>query len=133
MFYRSLFVQAMFKNKCHHYIGQNNYCSNCKRASIFVEDVDKVDCVERGYDDKLNEDYVTAFLTVDDNDANMNTAANTMISIACTTLCNVLLSYIYNVPEYINNIMLEDFAIPLIDHMDDVINDSSRSIFSRLS
>ena len=65
---------------------------NCKRPSIFVEEVDKVDSVEIIYNDKLNEDCVTYFLTVDNDDANMNTAANTMINIACTTLCNVLLS-----------------------------------------
>ena len=53
----------------------------------------KVDYVERIYDDKNNEDCVTAFLTVDndDDDANINTASNIIISIACTTLCNVLL------------------------------------------
>ena len=42
---------------------------NCKRASKFLEDVDKVDCVERIYDNKFNEDCVTSFLTVDDDDA----------------------------------------------------------------
>ena len=53
-------------------------------------DVDKVDCEERIYDDKFNEDFVTASLTVDDDDdANRNTATNTMVSIACTVLCNV--------------------------------------------
>ena len=93
---------------------------NCKRASIFGEDVDKVDSVEIIYDDKLNEDCVTALLTVDD-DANMNTAENKMISIACTTLCNVLPSYTYNVPEYINNIMQEDFALPPIEYIDPVL------------
>ena len=49
------------KTKCHHYIDQSNYCANCKRASIFVEDIDKVDSVERMYDDKWNEDCMTAF------------------------------------------------------------------------
>ena len=75
---------------------------------------------------------MTAFLTVDD-DANMNTAANTMISIACTTLCNILPSYSCNVPEYINNITHEDIAILPIAHNDTVINDSSRIVVSRLS
>ena len=42
------------KKKCHHYIDQINYCANCKRASKFVEDVDKVDREERIYDDKFN-------------------------------------------------------------------------------
>ena len=93
---------------------------NCKRASIFGEDVDKVDSVEIIYDDKLNEDCVTTFLTIDD-DANMNTAENKMISIVCTTLCNVLPSYTCNVPEYINNIMQEDFALPPIEHIDHVL------------
>ena len=102
--------------KCHHNIDQGNYCANCKRASIFVEDVDKIDSVERIYDNKLNEDFVTTFLTVDDDDdTNMNTAdINTMISIACTTLCNVLPSYSCNTPEYINNITQEDIVIPHI-------------------
>ena len=81
----------------------------------------------------MNEDCVTAFLTVDDDDANMNTTANIMISIVRATLCNVFLSYTYNVPEYINNIMQKDFALPPIEHMDDVINNSSRSVFSRLN
>ena len=106
---------------------------NCKRASKFVEDVDKVDYVERIYDNKFNEDCVTSFLTVDDDDANMNTAAKTMTSIACTTLCNCLPSYSCNVPEYINNITQENFAIPSIEHMDTIINNSSRSVISRLS
>ena len=121
--------------KCHHNIDQGNYCANCKRASIFVEDVDKIDSVERIYDNKLNEDFVTTFLTVDDDDdTNMNTAdINTMISIACTTLCNVLPSYTCNIPEYIKNIIQEDFALPPIEHMDTVINNSSRSIVSKLS
>ena len=85
-------VECLFrlcsKKSCHHYIDQNNYCANCKRTSKFVEDVDKVDCEERMYDDKFNEGCVTASLTVgdDDNDANVNTATNTMISIACTVL-----------------------------------------------
>ena len=71
------------KKSCHHYIDQSNYCANCKRVSIFVEDVEKVDCERRIYDDKFNEDCVTAFLTVvDDDDANINTADNTMLSIA---------------------------------------------------
>ena len=53
----------------------------------------KVDYVERIYDDKNNEDCVTTFLTVnnDDDDANINNASNRIISIACTTLCDVLL------------------------------------------
>ena len=42
---------------------------NCKRPSIFVEEVDKVDSVEIIYNDKLNEDCVTYFLTVDNDDA----------------------------------------------------------------
>ena len=53
----------------------------------------KVDYVERIYDDKNNEDCVTTFLTVDndDDDATINNASNRIISIACTTLCDVLL------------------------------------------
>ena len=31
--------------KCHNYIDQSNYCTNFKRASIFIEDVDKVDSI----------------------------------------------------------------------------------------
>ena len=57
---------------------------------------------------------MSAFLTVDNDDANMNTATNTMISIACTTLCNILPSYSCNAPEYINNITQEDIVIPHI-------------------
>ena len=63
----------------------------------------------------------------------MNTVANTMISIACTTLYNVLPSYSYNVPEYINNITQDDIAIPHIWYMDTVINNSSKSVDSGLS
>ena len=59
--------------------------------------------------------------SIDNDDANINTAANTMISITCTTLCNVSPSYICNVPEYINNIMQEDFALPRIEHIDPVL------------
>ena len=55
------------------------------------------ECEERIFEDELNEDCVTAFLTVvvdddddDDDDANRNTAVNTMASIACTAQCNNL-------------------------------------------
>ena len=100
--------------KCHYYIDQSNYCENCKRTSIFVENVDKIDSVGRMYDDKLNKDCVIAFLTVHDDDANMNTAVNTMIGIACTIPRNVLPSHTCNVPEYINNIMQDGFHYHLL-------------------
>ena len=124
----------VLKKSCHHYIDQSNYCANCKRTSKFVEDVDKVD-FERIYDDKFNEDYVTAFLTVDDDNdaANRNTTTNTMVSIVCTVLCIVLPSYSCNILEYIINTTEDDLVIPPIEQLEAVIMNSLRSIVSRLS
>ena len=76
---------------------------------------------------------MTAFLTVDDDDANINTAVNTMISIAYTALCNCLPSYSYNIPEYIINNTEDDLAIPLIEQLNTIIINSSRGDVSRLS
>ena len=121
------------KKSCHHYIDQSNYCAKYKRVSKCVEDVWKVDCEERIYNDKFNKDCVTAFLTVDDDDANINTAVNTMISIAYTALCNCLPSYSYNIPEYIINNTEDDLAIPLIEQLNTIIINSSRGDVSRLS
>ena len=123
------------KTPFHGYIDKSNFCANFKRTSKFVEDVDKVDYGERIYDDKFNKDCVVVFLTVDDDDddANRNTAANIMVSIACTALSNVLPSYSCNVPEYIINTTEDDLAIPPIEKLEVVIMNSSRSVSSKLS
>ena len=131
-------VRCLFKlcskKSCHHYIDQSNYCANCKRTRKFVEDIDNVDCEEIIYDGKFNEDCVTAFLTIDDDDddddANINTATNKMINIACTALCNVLPRYSCNIPEYIINNTDDNLAILPIEQLDTVIMNSSRIFFS---
>ena len=96
---------------------------NYKIPSIFVEEVDKVDSVERIYNDKLNEDCVTYFLTNDDDndddDANLITITSTMVSIACTVHCNNIPIYSCNIPQYVINRSDEDLtkqqlAFPLI-------------------
>ena len=78
---------------------------------------------------------MTTFLTIDDDDddANVNTATNKMINIACTALCNVLPRYSCNVPEYIINNTEDDLVIPPIKQLDTVIMNISRSFVSRLS
>ena len=57
------------KKSCHHYIDNNNYCENCKIASIMVLDKENIaseeqnlDCEEeRIFEDEFNEDCVTVF------------------------------------------------------------------------
>ena len=70
------------QRKCDHYIDDCNYWANCKKTSIYVNDVDKIDTenIERIYDDKSNEDCATAFQNSDEY-VNINSAANIIISI----------------------------------------------------
>ena len=118
------------KKSYHHYIDNNNYCANCKRTSIIVLDKDKIsseenksECEESIFEDELNEDCATSFLTNDDDndddDANLITIASTMVSIACTVHCNNIPIYSCNVPQYVINRSDEDLtkqqlAFPLI-------------------
>ena len=51
---------------CHHIIDKNNYCANCKRASIIILDKEKIssDCQkERIFEDEFNKDCVSVFRT----------------------------------------------------------------------
>ena len=124
----------MFPEKCHRYIDDYNYCANCKRTNIYVNDVDKIDSenIERIYNDKLNEDCVTIFQNSDEV-TNIKSATNTIITIGCNTVCNALPNYTCKVPEYIINIFDDEFVIPPIEHMEAVINNSSRSVINNLS
>ena len=138
------------KNSCHHIIDNNNYCANCKRASIIILDKEKIssDCEkERIFEDEFNEDCVTVFLNDqqdnddDDDEANVITAAGTMVSIACTSHCNNMPSYSCNVlpfiltsPDYDKfNKLNEALEFPAIEHLDTIINKCSESASSRMS
>ena len=122
------------QRKCDHYIDDCNYWSNCKKTSIYVNDVDKIDTenIERIYDDKLNEDYTIVFQNSDEY-VNINSAANIIISIGYNIVYNDLPNYTCKFPEYITNILDDKFVIPPIEHMEAVINNSSWSVISNLS
>ena len=94
-----------FPKQIHHCIDDCNYCANCKRTSIYVNDTDEIDSenIERIYDDKLNEDCETVFQNSDE-DANIHSAVNRIISIECNTVYNALPNYTCKNPEYITNI-----------------------------
>ena len=122
---------------CHHIIDNCNYCIHCKNTSIHLHDCDKINNVERTYDKKMNDDYVTAYLLFDDSDEededdddeNMN-AANTMISIKCTTICRNLPTYEYDRPKYIDDDL---FQLPPAEQLETTIRANEQSIVSRLS
>ena len=74
----------------------------------------------------------------DDDEANVITAASTMVSIACTAHCNNIPSYSCNVPQYVINrsdkdLTMPHLTIPPIEKLETVIMNSSRSIISRMS
>ena len=125
---------------CHNIIDDCNYCVNCHNTSLHLHDFDYIDNVERIYNNKMNDDFVTAFLFDDDDDddndddndddENMNTTANTMMSIKYNTVCNYLPSYQCDLPKYIET---ECFEIPPEEQLDTINMENAQIIVSRLS
>ena len=121
------------QTKCIRYIDDCNHCANYKRTSIYVNDVDKIDSdnIEIVYDDTLNEDCVTVFQNSDEG-TSIKSADNAIMSLGCNTVYNSLPNYKCKVPEYIINILDDDFVIPPIEHVEAVINNGSLSVIGNL-
>ena len=122
-----------FQTKCLRYIDDCNYCANYKRTSIYVNDVDKIDSdnIEIIYDDILNEDCVTVFQN-SDKGTSIKSSDNAIMSLGCNTVYNYLPNYKCKVPEYIINILDDDFVILPIEHVEAVINNGSLSVIGNL-